>query len=94
MAKYKRKSSIVEAFQWTGHDLRTNPKWFLEAQKKPSDQVGAARIVNNDLVKMITGTPEHPVMLTAYKNDFIVKGEDGLLFAIKPDVFHKLHDEA
>lgn len=88
MPKYKRKPIVIEAFQWTGYDPKTTPRWFGEAMNMPPDEIGAVRVVNNDLVKMISPAG----ILTAYKNDFIIKGQDGEIYPCKPEIFHLLHD--
>lgn len=91
MPKYKRRPTVVDAFQWKGYDPKTNPKWFVEAMTETApDAIGAVRVVNNDLVKIITLTG----IATAVKNDFIIKGPKGEIYPCKPDIFTMLHEEA
>lgn len=89
MPKYKRRSIAVDAFQWTGYDPKTNPKWFTDAQKKPSDQAGACRVISNDIVKVLTPTG----IITAHKGDYIMRSDKGDLYPCSEKLFNFLHDE-
>lgn len=89
MPKYKRRSITVDAFQWKGYDAATVPKWFIAAEKKPSDQPGACRVISNDIIKVLTPTG----IVQALKGDYIIRAENGDLYPCGEKLFKFLHDE-
>lgn len=88
MAKYKRRSVTVEAFQWLGYDEETALKWFVDAQKKTADQVGACRVISNDIVKILTAAG----IVTAHKGDYILRTPSGEIYSCSEKLFNFLHD--
>lgn len=89
MAKYKRRSVTIDAFQWRGYDNEDLPKWFTTAEQKPKDEVGACLVCNNAIVRILTIDG----ILTAYKNDFIIRTDRGEIYPCPAPVFHLLHDK-
>lgn len=70
MAKYRRRAVNVEAFQWNGsYDPKTIPKWFTKAEAIDGNTVGSARVISNDIIKVLTLDG----VMTARKGDYIIK---------------------
>lgn len=88
MAKYKRRGITVDAFQWTGYDEKTIPKWFKAAEKKASDQPGACRVISNDIIKVLTPAG----IVQAHKGDYIMRSENGEIYPCNEKLFNFLHD--
>ena len=91
MAKIKIKATSLDAFKWTGvYVEKETPKWLIAAMKMKGDEVGAARIVNNEVIKVVT---ERGIM-TAFKGDYILRDSDGVLYPLNPRVLELLGAES
>lgn len=76
MAKYRKKPVEIDAFQWkTGY---VAPKWFQEARLNkiatPDNEGGCA-------IKTLEGT------MRASPGDWIIRGVQGEMYPVKPDIF-------
>ena len=89
MAKYRKKPVVIEAFQWTGDNLReiidftglheSAKKWTWEEYEK---------VVALQGLKIFT--LEGP--LNASPGDYIIKGVQGEFYPCKPDIFEATYD--
>lgn len=94
MAKFRRKPIVIDAWLWDGrYEAKTTPKWVMEGMQKEGSEIGSLRIVNNDVVRMISEDPIRPQILTAFKGDYVIRGPKGELYPCKAEIFHLLHDE-
>lgn len=87
MSEYKARYN-VEAFVWTGdRDQEEDPEWIIKAIEdhivwfEPGDK-GTNMSIEND--------PEHNVEI-AEPGDYVVKREDGFIFALNKSTFEKLY---
>lgn len=79
MAKYRKKTSVVDAFQWLMDDV---PEWITFAIRDD--------IINFDIRGMIISTPEGEML--ASPGDYIIKGVNGELSLCKPDIFEQTYE--
>ena len=80
MAKYRKKTSVVDAFQWLMDDV---PEWITFAIRDD--------IINFDIRGMIISTPEGEML--ASPGDYIIKGVNGELYLCKPDIFEQTYEK-
>lgn len=81
MAKYRKKTSVVDAFQWLMDDV---PEWITFAIRDD--------IINFDIRgMMIISTPEGEML--ASPGDYIIKGVNGELYICKPDIFERTYEK-
>lgn len=86
MAKYRKKPVVIEAVQWTGENQKEIKEmggmrelhFYLNVVK--GEQISALDI------KTLEG------IMTADKNDWIIKGISGELYPCKPDIFEKTYE--
>lgn len=90
MNNFNRKSIVIQAFQWTGkYEQARMPKWFTAAMNKDGAEIGAARIVGGDTIKIVAPSR----IVTAYRNDYVVYGPNRELYPCSPEFFHMMHEE-
>lgn len=78
MAKYRKKTIVVDAFQWLMDDV---PEWITSAIRDDT--------INFDIRGMIISTPEGEML--ASPGDYIIKGVNGELYLCKPDIFEQTY---
>ena len=76
--KYRKKPVIVDAFQWTIHEV---PEWWRSAENITVNvQTGSA------FIPTLEGVHEAKI------GDFIIKGIQGELYPCKPDIFDQTYE--
>lgn len=80
MAKYRKKTIVVDAFQWLMDDV---PEWITSAIRDDT--------INFDIRGMIISTPEGEML--ASPGDYIIKGVNGELYLCKPDIFEQTYEK-
>lgn len=80
MAKFRKKPVVIEAVQWTGNNRE-------EMEKFIPNTILAKKNVEEELA---IGTLEG--VMTASKNDWIIKGVHGEYYPCKPDIFEKTYE--
>lgn len=81
MSEYRKKPVIIEAVQFTGDNY---DKCLEFTGLEPSDGV----INNSDfIIQTLEG------VMTASKNDWIIKGIKGEFYPCKPDIFEATYEE-
>lgn len=87
MAKYRKKSIIVDAFLWTGDwTQKEDPEWIIEAIKQK--KVGFTSTPPRDmLIQTLEGT------MRAKSGDYIIRGVKGEIYPCKPDIFEMTYEE-
>lgn len=80
MAKYRKKTIVVDAFQWLMDDV---PEWITSAIRDDT--------INFDIRGMIISTPEGEML--ASPGDYIIKGVNGELYPCKPDIFEQTYEK-
>ena len=81
MPKFRKKRVIVEAVQWTGNNREEMEKFIpntILAKKNAEEELAI-------------GTLEG--VMTASKNDWIIKGVHGEYYPCKPDIFEKTYEQ-
>jgi hypothetical protein len=88
MGRYRKLPVEVEAFQWTGGpDQTDDPEWIIEAMVE--NKAWVARPGQDDCHLMLVtleGT------MRANPGDFIVRGVEGEIYPVKPDIFAKTYE--
>ena len=88
MAKYRKKSVEIEAFQFDGDMKYSNgeyyvPEWAVKAYKEGTlFYEGAGELY----IKTLEGNHHASV------NDYIIRGVSGELYPCKPDIFDKTYE--
>lgn len=82
MANYQKKRVIIEAFK-VGQDQ--TPEWFKQAIA--IGRVDPLPAGGNYMEILAPGRP-----LRAYRNDYVVLGDDGDIFVIKPKLFEATYE--
>ena len=80
MAKFRKKPVVIEAVQWTGNNRE-------EMEKFIPNTILAKKNVEEELA---IGTLEG--VMTASKNDWLIKGVHGEYYPCKPDIFEKTYE--
>jgi hypothetical protein len=94
---YVKKPTVIQAFQMTylrRQDNRDWPSWLHEAWTKNWEAVGAvypADFPNSDGTDPLRIRTLEGTMRVSW-NDYIVRGIQGELYSVKPDIFEALHD--
>ena len=86
--KFRKKPVVVEAFQWTGEDVRIkDPAWIWD------------KIKDGSLWYENKGTPGASLLIqtlegimTCRRDDWIIKGVNGEIYPCKPDIFEKTYE--
>lgn len=91
--KYKPVNCIVEAFRWSEDlDQAKYPKWAVEAiERGKGDGWPKLFIKANPFLIMIIENKPYTQSLM-HPGDYLVKGVNGELFAVKADDFHKEYE--
>ena len=80
MPKFRKKPVVIEAVQWTGDNREEMEKFIpntILAKKNAEEELAI-------------GTLEG--VMTASKNDWIIKGVHGEYYPCKPDIFEKTYE--
>lgn len=80
MPKFRKKPVVIEAVQWTGDNREEMEKFIpntILAKKNAEEELAI-------------GTLEG--VMTASKNDWIIKGIHGEYYPCKPDIFEKTYE--
>ena len=80
MPKFRKKPVVIEAVQWTGNNREEMEKFIpntILAKKNAEEELAI-------------GTLEG--VMTASKNDWIIKGVHGEYYPCKPDIFEKTYE--
>lgn len=80
MAKYRKKTIVVDAFQWLMDDV---PEWITSAIRDDT--------INFDIRGMIISTPDGEML--ASPGDYIIKGVNGELYPCKHDIFEQTYEK-
>ena len=81
MPKFRKKPVIVEAVQWTGNNREEMEKFIpntILAKKNAEEELAIGRLEG---------------VMTASKNDWIIKGVHGEYYPCKPDIFEKTYEQ-
>jgi len=81
MPKFRKKPVVIEAVQWTGNNHEEMEKFIpntILAKKNAEEELAI-------------GTLEG--VMTASKNDWIIKGVHGEYYPCKPDIFEKTYEQ-
>ena len=90
MAKYRKKPVEIEAIQWNGMNIDEVKQfagdnvtfvYYDEAWK-----LSKAPVIAEPQIKTLEG------IMTAQRNDFIIKGVNGEFYPCKPDIFVKTYE--
>lgn len=79
MGKFKKKSSVIEAFKWMEE---VTPDWWREESGKFNVDVASGTV----FIPTETGT--YPCQ----KGDYIIRNEVGDIYSRKPDVFENIYE--
>lgn len=95
--KYRKKPTIIEAFQMTKEARMDNsnwPNWMHEAWQKGADEEGSLTRADFD-----AEMPDELCIVTLEGKmhvswgDYIIQGTKGELYPCKPDIFEALHEK-
>jgi len=90
MTTYRKKSVLVEAWQWPGViDLTAAPAWIRDAVN--NGIIRLSRVSVNTMVLAI-GTLEGTMV--ACPSDWIIRGVAGELYPCKPEIFEQTYEES
>lgn len=88
--KYRKKSVIIEAVQWTGLNLEEIKSFVGKSLRyeiiDTAWEVGKGAPHVNMLIKTLEG------IHICTKGDFIIKGVNGEFYPCKPDIFEKTYE--
>jgi hypothetical protein len=90
MGKYRKKSVVIEAIQYTGETIRLDdvPSWLINAMLDrvviPSSDEGAKEFY----IETLEGR------MTVSVGDWIIRGVKGEIYPCKPDIFAATYDPA
>lgn len=88
MAKYRKKPVVIDAFQWTGDiNQKDDPEWIIEALK-----TNVATILPKSPLGLIMMIDTLEGVMTAYPNDYVIKGIAGEIYPCKPDIFESTYE--
>lgn len=90
--KYRKKTVVIEAIQWTGLNLEEVKAFVGESLKydihDAAWEVGKGAPIVNMKIHTLEGDHE------CTKGDFIIKGVNGEFYPCKPDIFEKTYEAA
>lgn len=95
MAKYRKKTVVIEAFKYDGDLVNSKgefyiPEWAIEAYKNKDmyfDAFDSLSPPTELFIKTLEGI--HHVSV----GDYIIKGVKGELYLCKPDIFEQTYEE-
>ena len=87
--RFRRKSTEVEAFKWTGGpDQTEDPEWIVEAIKK-----GDVYFIRPGTKKVKMMIKHSSGLLTVRPGDYVIKGEkEGDIYPCSSDVFETIYE--
>jgi hypothetical protein len=87
--KYRKKPIIIDAIQWDGINFDEIIKF---SQNSPNDvfTYGLSKETALESGNIFISTLEG--VMTASKNDFIIRGINGEFYPCKPDIFEKTYE--
>ena len=87
MAKYRKKTVVIEAVQWTGDNFEEIQKMLINADEN--------RVImphpNEDDDSLLIVTLEGE--MRADKGDYIIKGVQGEFYPCKPEIFGQTYEK-
>lgn len=90
--KYRKKPVVIDAFQFEGVDDLGGfgcPAWMVGAMALGVRELGGAGMLKKDLlIHSMEG------IMTAKPGDWIVRGIQGELYPVKPDIFQATYEPA
>jgi len=87
MATYRKKSVIVEAWQWDGNSFAGCPQWVVDALYCGHTGVGCIAKNNKDDQFDTLSIPTEAGITIAQPGDFILRDENGFLSRCGQRVF-------
>lgn len=95
MAKYRKKTVVIEAFQYDGDLKGSNgyyyvPQWVVEAFES-GIMFYESVDCNTPPCDLFIKTLEGNMLVNV--NDFVIQGVNGELYLCKPDIFDKTYEE-
>jgi len=92
MAKYRKKPVVIEAFQLNYEQAMgfyPVPSWFSEARDQEIVDIYVTEKLHGSqycIINTLEGK------MKANKDDFIIQGVNGEIYACKPDIFEKSYE--
>jgi hypothetical protein len=84
--KWRKRPVMIEAYQWTGENLRDVQEWACETLSPLSNNI----LVHNDALKILTLEG----WLSVSIGDWIICGVKGEFYPCKPDIFDATYEPA
>lgn len=89
MAKFRKKPVVIEAIQWNGKNFDEIMNFMQEFHGSKLNYENAEELAyktNQLTIRTLEG------IMTADKNDWIIKGVSGEFYPCKPDIFEKTYE--
>ena len=90
MAKYRKKPVVIEAIQWTGHNVSEIQEFAKGAALWENDLVG--RSYGSEWQSTILYINTLEGKMKAKFGDYIIQGVNGEIYPCKPDIFEKTYE--
>jgi hypothetical protein len=86
MIRFRKLPVEVEAFKWTGDiDQTDDPPWIIEAMNAGTVEIAERTTSSYMIIRTLEG------VLTASLGEWIVRGVEGEIYPVKPDIFAKTY---
>lgn len=82
MQKFRKKSVVIEAVQYTGNNLQE----IMVFAEDSAREIGEDLLGDYMTIKTLEGK------MTAYKDDWIIKGIAGDFYPSNPDIFEQTYE--
>ena len=87
---YRKKPIVIEAFHWVGlPQQEADPQWIIDSFKS-----GTMFFDYTHEHKMVMKIITLEGIMTASRNDYIIKGVKGEIYPCKPDIFEATYELA
>lgn len=86
MAKYRKKSVVIDAWQWKGYSI-LDAKLFCSQRALPQFHTGARNGVTGLIIPTLEGD------MVAQCEDWIIKGVKGEYYPCKPNIFTETYEK-
>lgn len=87
MARFRKKPVVIEAEQWTGHNVAE-----ISVFMYPDAPIYVGKQFSN--ADQLIGIETLEGLMTANVGDWIIRGVKGELYPCKPDIFEATYDPA
>lgn len=88
MSRYRKKPVVIEAFRWSADENQTeDPDWICEAFAD-----GRVVYIDNGGTDVGLLIPTLEGQMMASVGDWIVRGVQGELYPVKPDIFEATYE--